>query len=523
MEFALTGPLRGQHYTQGALDVTAQGFKLEPPSISCGSAGPEIVAAFGNSPASFDILHAKVFVNYDGTMPAYICSVTPLLDPKGVFPPIPSAGIIRRRPSRFFSVHPPVPPQSYYDAAPYPCVLLVKTTAGARLISIPPPPRLTQQDVDRIKAGLIIKLGNCEQLYDPWWKIHSLVESPWELNLLDPVETFHLWEVEVRGLERGATVTLTDASQRNVVTARGIAGRAVSVSALVVPGAARDLSIAHGGLQRLAPAERERTPSVKTDRKLAITQRLLIRAGHIQLGQACLQLHPAILTGRRCVVAATRDGITAFDVSEVRAPRQLASWSRPGTRGVLKWGNGLLIFGEDGLETLDSEGSTVARAPGCEATSIDAATVSSGVVYAAGARGLRAYSSRFCGTDLAPIEHCTGLVVTAGKLIAATRNSITQYTLSEGCRAHSEHTEHVEEPIRRISRPSGLEPGTFLVTTESGSATLVTFEGKDLEHLAEFGQPPWFDRAIRMGNVLAVISANGSEVEISRFGPAVLL
>ena len=270
-------------------------------------------------------------------------------------------------------------------------------------------------------------------------------------------------------------------------------------------------------------AERENTPSVKTERKLAITQRLLIRAGHIQLGQACLQLHPAILTGRRCVVAATRDGITAFDVSELRAPRQLASWSRPGTRGVLKWGSGLLIFGEDGLETLDSEGSTVARAPGCEAASIDAATVSSGVVYAAGARGLRAYSSRLCGTDLAPIEHCTGLVVTAGKLIAATRNSITQYTLSEGCRAHAGTYRACGRTDPQNFRPSGLEPGVFLVTMESGSARLVTFEGKGLEDLADFGQPPWFDRAIRMGNVLAMISANGSEVEISRFGPSVLL
>jgi hypothetical protein len=218
-----------------------------------------------------------------------------------------------------------------------------------------------------------------------------------------------------------------------------------------------------------------------------------------------------------------RDGVAAFDISGLRAPRRLAAWPRPGTRGVLKWGNGLLIFGEEGVEALGGDGNTIARTAACEAAAIDAATAGGGVVFAAGAAGLAVFSSRLCGTHVSRLEHCKGLVVTAGKLIAATRNSITQFDISEACRPQAEHAEQVEEPVRRISRPSGLDAGSFLLTTESGSVRVVKFEGRGLEELAVFGQPPWFDRAVRIGNVLAMISDHGNEIEISRFGPSVVL
>jgi hypothetical protein len=54
-------------------------------------------------------------------------------------------------------------------------------------------------------------------------------------------------------------------------------------------------------------------------------------------------------------------------------------------------------------------------------------------------------------------------------------------------------------------------------------AEALAFPVNGSKEVAVFGQPPWFDRAVRIGNVLAMISDHGNEIEISRFGPSVVL
>ena len=517
---SLTGPLRNASYVKGVLDVTAHDFKLEAPSISCGGAGLEIVAAFADSPTSFDILHAQAFVAYDGTLPAFVCSVTTLLDSKKVFPPSAISWDYQLAPSTI-RIHPQVPPPAYYSEGAYPCVLLVKTTAGARVISIPPPPVLTRLDVDRIKADLIIKLGNCEQLYDPWWKRQSLVDPPWEINPRDRVDTLHLWEVEVRGLEPGATITLTDSSRNEIATARARQGQAVRTSALVVPGHAHDLSIAHGGAQRMAVATH--ATSEKIARQLAITQRLLLSRGHIQLGQRCLQLHPAMLLGQRAVLAVMADRVTAFDVSGAGAVRPLASWSRPGTRGILTWREGLLLFGRNGFEALDSNGTTVGRSSCCGGQDIRSAAVASGMLFGAGADGLRRYTPQLCGAPVG-VDDAEGVLTLGRRLLVASRSTVTVYDVTGSRWPAAVQTARVEGGIRKISRPSAIDAGSFLVTADDGSSRVMAFDDKAaLEELAAFGRPPWFEHAVRMGDALARISDEGNTLEIDQLGPAIML
>jgi hypothetical protein len=516
---ALTGPLDVTSYTKGALDVTAHNFKLETPSFSCSSAGPEIVAAFANSPTSFDILHAQVFVNYSGTMPTFLCSVTPLLDAKNVFPVSSIRWDYPQAPLTIF-VHPPVPPPVYYSAGAYPCVLLVKTTAGTRVISIPPPPALTQDDIERITADIIIKLGNCEQLYDRWWRLHSLVDPPWEINPRDRVETLHLWQVEVTGLELGGTVTLKDFSQREIATARERAGRVPLMTALVAPGANRDLSIVHGAPQRVASTENP--TSSNTKHKLAITQRLLLRVGHVQLDQPCLQLLPAILMRRRAVLAVMGDRLIALDISGHRATL-LASWSRQGIQGVVKLRDRFLMFGAEGLESLDVDANTVSRSSGCDAQDIRCAAAASGFMFGAGSHGLHVFTPQLCGTRIGDVDNPKGLVFVGGKLIAASATSLIVYDISEPRRPHAEHTVHFEAGISKISRPSGLDSGSFLLTAKDGSARLVAIEHGHIDELAVFSVSPWFDRAVRMGDVLVRMADRGAALEIYRLGPAVLV
>jgi hypothetical protein len=107
----ITGSFRQAAFTTGTLSVTAGSFLLVPPSFSCAGAGPEIVAAFSNSPSSFDILHADIVVNYDGTLPTFFCGVVPLNDPLGVFPANSVTPDYPKAPLTL-EVHPPIPPRT---------------------------------------------------------------------------------------------------------------------------------------------------------------------------------------------------------------------------------------------------------------------------------------------------------------------------------------------------------------------------------------------------------------------------
>ncbi len=522
---SLAGTIYEFPLTQPKLDVTVREFTFKPPHINCGPAGTELVALFAESPNSFDILHATVSLENSGTVPMYLCGVTVINDPLNVFPAGSIAPDSQVGPVISFTVHPPIPGPAYY-ASPYPCDLLISTTAGTRLARIPPLPHLDQHTIDNLKVALFAELVACEKLVDQWYHGHRL-NPHW---LVDPpfdrvVE--HIWEVEVHGLPAGETVSLVDSRGRELVQARARGNTPARVSALLQPlleAGGNELSIVRGtGGQIQAPAEVFRTEESRSTGKsptrgIAIVQRLMIRLGSIPLPQPCLRLQTATVQGKRCLLAVMKDSVTAFDLSNPQMPVITGSWGKPGIRGALSLDGQLILFGEDGFEAIDAGGGRTSGPDAC-AAEIEAAAYVGGYVYAIAPGQLKVYSRRLCGVASIRVERASSILLAGGRLVVASHNriSLCNYLHPRSPQIEDRHLQ-LQHSVVRLARPFAAEPGSFLAVLEDGSALSIAVTEQGFEHLARFENKPWTLDCVRIGTALVNIAKGGSALNVSIFG-----
>jgi hypothetical protein len=517
---ALAGPLNAQTFTTATLAISSHPFKLEPPAINCGGAGIELVALFAQSPDLFDILRAQIFVEYDGTLPVYLCSLTPINDPRGVFP----VGSLRQdspQANATITVHPPVPPPQYY-AAPYPCDILVKTTAGMRLIRIAPPPILTKQDVDRLRDALLVELGNCEQLVDPWFSHHRGYNPLWSVDPAHEIDVLHLWQVEVKGISEGETVTLADSALQSLVTGRGRAGQPVKVSALLPPSAtpAKELSILRGAASAPAAAlaakvDTKAQHQALDQRGIAVRQQLLLQVGSISLGQPCQRLVAARIHGRVCVVAVLNEAATAFDITNPRSVYRIDHWHTPGIRGALNWAGRLLLFGESGLTAIDETGGQTAAACGCEAEGVLDAAAGDGLLYAALPDALGVFSSRLCRVAEVAMDDCRSVLRIGNRLVAAVEGGLAVLDLHHP-RKPKVHSTCADWRVSQLRYGPATEPGLFAAILEDGTARLLRLHEHRLDEAASYPARPWFVDAVRVGDLLVRIV--GNDLELAQLG-----
>jgi hypothetical protein len=512
---ALAGAVLATPFTPATLSVTSNPFQLRKPSINCGGAGTELVALFGQSPESFDILHAEIVVESTGTLPVYLCSFTPLNDPLAVFP---ATSIQSDAPQTraVATVHPPVPPQTYYDA-PYPCDILVKTTAGVRLVRLSPPPKLTPEDITRLQALLLAALANCEILTAPWWEHFHEYDPEWSIDPGNVANVKHLWDVEVNGIAQGETVALTYAGQQSLVVYQGRAGQPVRVSALVAPVAQKELSILHGRAPNVfsAVAEAFGAERPAPNRGIAVRQQLLRQTGAISLGQPCLKVLAARIGGLRCVAAVLKDAVVAFDVTNPMAVGRVAHWQIPGVLGALNWEGGLMMFGENGFVMVDDQGFQTSASSGCDAAGIHDAVAGRGLIYAALPNAVGIFSARMCLMATVPMEDCRSVLRVGGRLIAAGKDGIAIVDSTNICKLQV-HSHCGDFPATRLLNAPGTEPDEFVAMLNDGSARLLRICDDGIKEAASFPEKPWFVDAVRTGEVL--VSIAGNQLEIAQFG-----
>jgi len=516
---SITGSLRQAAFTTGTLSVTAGSFQFVPPSFSCAGAGPEIVAAFSNSPSSFDILHADIDVSYSGTLPVFLCGVVPLNDPLGVFPASAVTPDYPKAPLTL-TVHPPIPPASYYGPGgppgitDYPCDLLVRTTAGTRFIRIPPPPFLTRTDIDRLEADLLVKLVNCEQLVESWFDRIFNYHPEWGIEAPDGEQVAHMWNVDVLGLNVGEAVALQDAAGRTLVTAIARDAASLRVSALLAPAGQTELTV----LREAAPTAVQAAASAPV-RGIGVDQQLMVQIGLIQLHEPCLDLGAAPILGKPCALAILQGGLVAYDLSRPLSPSAVATFQVPGLRGVRKWDNDILLFGDGGLQLRDRTGRIVMASSCCEATAVIDAVVSGKWIFALSGHELHVYTPYLCRARSIPLEHGHSAVLVNGKLAVGAAERIHVYDI--GDQFVLRQTSSLKVPhLVGVSRPFGAEAGTLLATREDGSALLLSLGADGLQEDAVFPQKPWFDGAVRVGPILVRRAPTDSSLEISRFGPS---
>lgn len=511
---ALAGTMTVRELTAARLDVSVREFQVHAPSITCGPASMALVAAFRQDPSRFAVLHAQAFLTNLGTAPLNLCGAPDVL--KGAEGPFPPSGV---RPD---SPHAPIdlrvdiaaPPQSYY-ASPYPLDLLVRTSGGARLLRFNPPP-VTDADHERMAAELLVKIGDCQMLIDPFFGGGGRYNPRWSPRPPDDFAVEHMWEVVISGLPGGEAVALVDGEERELVMAVGGA-RPVRVSVVVPSGGERELSILRLSAPRM---HRGRTvEDMPGERGLEVRQTLLLNAGSLPLAGRLRSLRISNAFGTPCIIAALDGGITAIDVSNPRVPMVLRSWEVEGARGAIDWQRSLLVFGDEGVELIDRAGERRTAAGECALGAVRDAAGDGRALCALTGEGVEFYSARLCRTGLAPVDGGRSLARVAGRLVVGGARGLTLLEPRNPERGLREGLPLLEDVCVAVVRPTPPgEAGSFVATFDDGTSGLFRLSGEDAEQIARFPGTPWYAEAVRLGALLARPGVDRRSVDFYRFG-----
>ncbi|HSI34075.1 MAG TPA: hypothetical protein VK986_10850 [Tepidisphaeraceae bacterium] len=355
---ALAGAFTIAEATNAAVQVLGVApFAKHVPDISCGAASMAPIALFGQDPARFGILKAGASLGNAGSAQLHLCSPPVLQRLDGPVQPanvhVDEVGLPIE-----IAIDIGPPPQSYYDAPAFPIELMVRTNGGTRFIRFDPPPVVTGEDLERMQAGLLVKVGDCQQLVDPWFKLHGGYNPHWSPR--PPEEGFdvlHHWEVVVAGLPEDERVELRAPDGRTLARAPGRGRvRAARVSVVVEPARdGQDLAIVRVG------AAHEEAPGQGHDagRGLEVRQTDLVVLGEVPLSAPSHALGIVELADGPAVLALLEDRVEAFDVRAGASAGAIASW--PGRfEGLLRSPRGTLLYGADGVARLDAGGALAA-------------------------------------------------------------------------------------------------------------------------------------------------------------------
>src|SRR5262249_34024130 len=282
-----------------------------------------------------------------------------------------------------------------YFSDPYRCIVLIETTAGARIITFDPVQMPTAAELDElVKKSEELALVICNKFIVD---INQGIHVEW---LIDPDPTdlvSRLVTVSLAGLPAGSPVQLEAPGGQVIdqsVTDRS--GR-VRVSGLT---AAASLTLKGGaGLQAGglgAPSAVGAVMAATIPTQVSIRQSGLRQLGGIELPGGLLGFQLGAFRGARTLLCALPGEINLYDASNPRLPRLSRRRALDSVIGAFLLGETIYAWGDCGLIVWDPEG---AREPaGChlpDERPIRAAAASSGFFYLLAGDKLVVYDRRF--------------------------------------------------------------------------------------------------------------------------------
>jgi hypothetical protein len=518
-----------------AIPVGAPKLKIEPgefsylpPIISCGEFSKQQLDDFKKNPKAHVSLSVGVNIEADSIVPIYLLDAHVINDPLGVFTN--GLVILGNQAPLSLSVDVGYPGDTYFQN-PYPCQILVSTTGGERLVSIPPPPVLTQDEINRLGSQLDEQIGNCFEQVNNWFD-GGVFNPQW---LVDPGPgdkvVDHYYDFVVNGLAAGQLVTVVGGAQQVLVNGVSFAGESLHVDALVAPGTKeigllRNKAGSSGG--DVVGAFKSLAGAIEGAHKNAahgvgVTEQLIVRTATIPLPAPCLRLIAAYSDGVPCVFAVLSDRILAFDLSVPSTPVARLTAPIPGLRGVTTNQAGLVAFGDGGFYSVDSRGGQPATC-GCGGDSSVFGAVGAGnVIYAITDAGLELFSPRFSRLSTIQVEASGPLARAGNKLVAANDDGLAVFSI-----VHPKRPERKEgfkmSGVRDLVTPPGGAGKTLLAIANDGTSKLVDFSrGDDPKAVADYPQFPWYVGSARLGDLFLKLDPTTSMIQVSLFGKSQLL
>ena len=531
---SLTGILSGVAYTPSEVTMEPSNFAWIPPHMSCGQGSEAILDAARENPAAFATLYAQVEVEPTGTAPVFICDVTVLDNGPGFYPAF-WPGISRDRDLLPATVMVKMPPAGPTSPAPYDLKLLISTTAGKRLVQIPPPAPITEVEKTLIVATIKLNLQRCD-LYIPEWfgddgKFDlSLIVDP----LLDPpleILDGHFWRIEVQGLAAGQTATLRNEATGALVQAMAETDGPLTLSAYMPADVQmtllRDATPLSLGLSSpfdmtLRPlsarsSRRSAWPGKRAARGVEMRCQSLLRAARITLGSPARRLAPAPGFGHAALVAVLEDEVAAYDLTNPYAPQRIGSWHAPGVAGVRPWRGGLLGFGDNGFFALNGELGRVALRQESETGPIRDVTFAGDTAYVLTDTALEVRTLGLRTLSTVPVEGGRSLFHAGDRLLVGGQVGVEIIDLAQPRTATRRRGRAIEADVARLA-PHGPGRASVLVMLSDGSARGMRLAGNRLVNRAVYATPPWFADGVAVGRCIVRLSGDRRQLLVSTLG-----
>jgi hypothetical protein len=438
--------------------------------------------------------------------PITICSARVVNDTLGAFP---QNGVTVDNMVARVALGFPILPDQYYNDGPYPCDLLIATTAGLRLVRFQPVG--THPDLTKLRAVWDEKVVSCKQMIDPWFQHHRGYNPHWSPYPPFDRNVFHLWEVNITGFNSGEGAAL-QYQGRELMHAIA-AGGAVRMTALVAPAGATEMSI----LPRLQDRAL-RTEAFTGDRGIAVRQQNVVSEGTISLTSPCKQLLAAPVNRSNCVIAVLQQAVAAYDISMPLRARPAGFWRADHVRGVVPFDGGLLIYGAEGALRIDRKGAVHAVANQCALASALDVVASSGFLYAVVPDGLEVLSrSNLCRVHQKRIEQARA-VLAMGSVLVIAGAGLAIYDLREPAQPQHEIVTELGMDIRELRRESGAPGNEFTALLGDGSARSFQPGKEGLQETARYPGLPWFATKLVVGRAVVGIGSTGATLELNRLG-----
>lgn len=459
---------------------------------------------------------ASVELQNSGEVWLYLCDVTLLNEKNNEFSP-------------YLSIKHPYCPLTVIELnvptySENPCTLLIKTSGGACLVTIPAmPPGPTPDYIaafNHMAEGW--RLMHCYQEVDDWYRHFHRFNPKW---LVDPppgdVPVEHLWLVAVSGIRQGDVVELQDEHEQTI--SAGIARTTgwVSLSAFTAPTKTTEAEVSivrrQGALQleaskEVAPQSDQASQQVKPH--FDIKQILLVQQAtlffpepHSQVIAGYVQDIPALF-----VVSAT--GLRVYNIDIPYRPYLLSHLPIPGLRGILPWERGFLAWGEQGLALLSpgkQRGITTIKT--VDQVAVRDIVTDEQHVYILTRDGVRIYTRAFQPINRVLIEDAHHIVRGKNVLVVDSTEGLVMFDAAQPkmpVRVGVYPMENITDLVTPILAPSN----TVYVREKQGGWLLEMVEPGIFQRRVHYEQTPWFIGAARIGNTLARLDESGNTLTI---------
>ena len=203
-------------------------------------------------------------LNNTGSAPLKVCEARVLFDPDGQFPCVVETA---KSPSSEFAFvvrveFTELKPAYLNRAAPYPCLVLVKTNGGARVVTLGVPGGLTADARHALEFEGMIRVVNCKQLVDDFYRDGRL-EPKWIPDPVPDLASLHLWQVLISGLNDNERIVLLDRENRELAVGEAGAGGIAYARAVATPvQEGREVTVLRAN-SRQPTSERERSIQIR--------------------------------------------------------------------------------------------------------------------------------------------------------------------------------------------------------------------------------------------------------------------